>query len=103
MQWYSASAWEHHILAHSKENLPIHSDDPAFSQQFAYVSEGEATPSTSGLYQNSLMLQSFADEQKLPNTSGRRKWSFLHSTALYLKIPIQALIRPQNVALNKGR
>ena len=47
MQWYSASTWEHHTLAHSKENLPIHPNDPAFSQQFAYVFEGEAMPSTS--------------------------------------------------------
>ena len=45
MQWYSASAWEHHTLAHSKENLPIHPNDPAFSQQF---SKTEAIPSTSG-------------------------------------------------------
>ena len=45
MQWYSASAWEHHTLAHSRENLPIHPDDPAFSQLF---SKAEAIPSTSG-------------------------------------------------------
>ena len=52
MQWYSASAWEHHTLAHSKENLPIHPDDPAFSQQFACVPGDEATPSTSGSVPN---------------------------------------------------
>ena len=51
MRWYSASAWEHHTLAHSKENLPIHPNNPAFSQ-FTYVSEGEATPSTSGFVTN---------------------------------------------------
>ena len=32
MQWHSASPWEHHTLVHSKENLPIHPDDLAFSQ-----------------------------------------------------------------------
>ena len=47
MRWYSASAWEHHTLKHWKENPPIHPDDPEFSQQFAYISEGESTPSTS--------------------------------------------------------
>ena len=30
MQWYSASAWEHHSLKHLKDNLPIHPDDPVF-------------------------------------------------------------------------
>ena len=52
MQWFSASAWEHHTLIHSKENLPIHPDDPAFSQQFACVSGDEAIPSTSGSVPN---------------------------------------------------
>ena len=52
MQWYSASTWEHHTLTHSKENLPIHPDDPAFSQQFACVPGDEATPSTSGSVPN---------------------------------------------------
>ena len=33
MQWYSASTWEHNTSAHSKENLPNHPDDHAFSQQ----------------------------------------------------------------------
>ena len=47
MRWYSASAWEHHTSTHSKENFPIHPDDPAFLQQFACVPGDEATPSTS--------------------------------------------------------
>ena len=47
MQWYSASTWEHYTLKHLKENLPIHPDDPEFSQQFASVSGDKATPSTS--------------------------------------------------------
>ena len=47
MCWYSASTWEHHTLKNIKENLPIYPDDLAFSQQFAYVSGDEATPSTS--------------------------------------------------------
>ena len=47
MQWYSASAWEHHTLKHIKENLPIHPNDPEFSQQFTCTSGDEATPSTS--------------------------------------------------------
>ena len=46
MCWYGASAWEHHTLKHVKENLPTYPDDLAFSQQFAYVSRDEATPST---------------------------------------------------------
>ena len=45
--WYSASAWEHHSLKHLKENLPIHPDDPDFSQQFACVRGDDAVPSTS--------------------------------------------------------
>ena len=49
---YSASAWDHHTSTHSKENLPIHPDDPAFSQQFACGSGDEATPSTSGFVPN---------------------------------------------------
>ena len=44
IQWYSASTWECHTLAHSKENLPIYPKNPAFSQQF---SKTEAIPSTS--------------------------------------------------------
>ena len=52
MQWYSASAWEHHTSAHSKKNLPIHPDDPTFSQQFACFPEDEATPSTFGFVPN---------------------------------------------------
>ena len=47
MWWYSVSAWEHHTLKHVKENLPIHHDDPTFSQQFAHASKNESTPSTS--------------------------------------------------------
>ena len=35
-----------------KKNLPIHPDDPAFSQQFACVPGDEATPSTSGSVPN---------------------------------------------------
>ena len=45
--WYSASAWEHHTSTHTKENLPIYPDDPAFSQQFAGSSGDGAIPSTS--------------------------------------------------------
>ena len=47
MHWYSASAWENHTQKHVQENLPIYPDDLTFSQQFAYVSGDEATPSTS--------------------------------------------------------
>ena len=45
MWWYSASTWECHTLGHSKEKLPIHPNDPAFSQQF---SKTESISSTSG-------------------------------------------------------
>ena len=37
MQWYSASAWEHHTHKHVLDNLPIHPDDPAFSEQFGEI------------------------------------------------------------------
>ena len=47
MQWYSAPTWEHNTLKHLKENLPIHPNDPTFSQQCAHVSGDEVTPSTS--------------------------------------------------------
>ena len=30
MQWYSASAWQHHSLKHLKDNLPVYPDDPTF-------------------------------------------------------------------------
>ena len=52
IRWHSASAWEHHTSTHSKENLPIHLDDPAFSQQFACGSGDGAAPSTSGFVPN---------------------------------------------------
>ena len=52
MRWYSASAWEHHTSTHSKENLLIHLDDPAFSQQFACGPRDGATSSTSGFVPN---------------------------------------------------
>ena len=45
--WYSASAWEHHTSTHAEENLPIHPDDPAFSQQFAGSPGDGAIPSIS--------------------------------------------------------
>ena len=47
MCWYSASAWKHHTLKHINENLPIYPNDPAFCQQFSYVSKDGATSSTS--------------------------------------------------------
>ena len=37
----------HHTHKHVQENLPSYPDDPTFFQQFACVSEDEATPSTS--------------------------------------------------------
>ena len=52
IRWYSASTWEHHTSTHSKENLPIHPDDRAFSQQFVCGSGDGATPSTSGFVPN---------------------------------------------------
>ena len=47
MQWYSASALEHHSLKHLKENLPIHPDDPNFFQQFACAPGDDSIPHTS--------------------------------------------------------
>ena len=47
MWWYSASAWEHHSLKHHKENLPIHLDDPTFSQQFSGIPSDDVIPCTS--------------------------------------------------------
>ena len=52
MCWYIASAWEHHTSTHSRENLPTHPDDPAFSQQFASVPGNEAMSSTFGFVPN---------------------------------------------------
>ena len=46
--WYSASGWEHHTSTHTKENLPIYPDDPAFSQHFADNAGDSTIPSTSG-------------------------------------------------------
>ena len=46
MWWYSTSAWEHHTHKHMQDNLPIHPDDPAFSEQFGEV---DTLPSTSNL------------------------------------------------------
>ena len=53
MRWYSASTWE--------ENLPIHPDDPKFSQQFACVPGDDAIPHTS--------------KQNLPHKQVIRKWA----------------------------
>ena len=39
-------------MTHSKENLPIHPNDPAFLQEFACVPGDEATPYTSGSVPN---------------------------------------------------
>ena len=52
MQWYSASAWEHHSLKHLKEELSIHPDDLNFSQQFACVPGDDVVSSTSKPKQN---------------------------------------------------
>ena len=52
MWWYNASTWEHHSLKHLKENLPIHPDDPEFSQQFTCAPGDDAIPSTSIPRQN---------------------------------------------------
>ena len=48
LHWYSASTWEHHTSTHTKENLPIHPDDPVFSHQFAGNPGDGAILSTSG-------------------------------------------------------
>ena len=47
MQWYSASAWEHHSLKHLKDNLSLFPDDPTFSQQFMGASSDDIVPCTS--------------------------------------------------------
>ena len=47
MHWYSASAWKHHSPKHLKDNLPIHPDDPTFSQQFIGTPSDDVVPSTS--------------------------------------------------------
>ena len=46
MPWYSTSAWEHPTHKHMQDNLPIHPDDPAFSEQFGEV---DTLPFTSKL------------------------------------------------------
>ena len=40
-----------------QENLPIYPDDPTFFQQFAYVSEDKAIPSTSKFRQELLCTE----------------------------------------------
>ena len=47
MQWYSASAWEHHSQKHLKDNLPIYPVDPTFSQQFMGIPGDDVIPYTS--------------------------------------------------------
>ena len=59
MWWYSASTWEHHSLKHLKDSLPVHPDDPTFSQQFSGVPSNEV-PCTS--------------TQTLPHEKKIRKW-----------------------------
>ena len=49
---FSTSTLEHHSLKHLKDNLPIHPDDPKFSQQFACAPKDDAIPSTSKPKQN---------------------------------------------------
>ena len=61
MQWYRASAWEHHFLKHLKDNLPIYPDDPTFSQQFMGVPSDNVIPCTS--------------KQCLPHEEELNKWA----------------------------
>ena len=61
MEWYSASAWEHHSLKHLKDILLIHPDDPTFSQQFMGASSDDVVPSTS--------------RKGLPHEEEIRKWA----------------------------
>ena len=53
--------WEHHSLKHLKENLPIHPDDPTFSQQFPGIPNDDAVPCTS--------KQNFSHKEEI------RKWA----------------------------
>ena len=59
MQWYSASAWEHHSRKHLKDNLPIYPDDPTISQLFMSA-PSDVVPCTS--------KQSLSHEEEV------RKW-----------------------------
>ena len=94
VQWYSTLTWECHTLTHSKENLPIHPDDPAFLQQF---SKTEAIPSTSGSISKFPHAEAVCKhEQKLLNSFWKKEVNNLPSTVLHL-ILTQALMRPQNV------
>ena len=61
MQWYSASAWEHHSMKHLKDTLPIYPDDPAFCQQFMGIPSDDVIPCTS--------------KQNLPHEEEVRKWA----------------------------
>ena len=82
MCWYSASAWEHHSLKHLKDNLPIHPNDPAFSQQFIGASSDDVVPSTS---RQSLPHEKRSENgQRLPNSSLRKSKTSIES-------PLQAL------------
>ena len=70
MCWDSASPQEHHSLKHHKENLPIHPDDPDFSQQFACVPGDDAVPCTSK--QIYLMRKRSVNRLKLPNNFSQK-------------------------------
>ena len=61
MQWYNASAWQHHSLKHLRDNLPIYPDDPTLLQQFMGVPSDGVVPSTS--------------RQSLPHEVEVRKWA----------------------------
>ena len=101
IRWYSASALEYHTSTHSKENLPIHPDDPAFSQQFACGSGDGATPSTSGFVPNlphATVIHKQAEAAKHFLEKGNDQFTF-HCP---LKVLIQIPSKPQNTVSSKA-
>ena len=96
MWWYSASAWEHHTCKHVQDNLPIHPDDPSFSEQFGKV---DTLPSTSKLA--SILYPSINIHER-----AKAAKQFLEEGYNELTSPIQDTQPPrppqlQNIAQNK--
>ena len=70
MHWFSSSTWEKLVQKHSRDGLPLHPDDPAFTQLSL-----ETLPSTSSSSPGSLPLEVILDRAKMARQclTGERK------------------------------
>ena len=64
MQWYSASAWEHHTHKHVLDNLPIHPNAPAFSEQFDEIGTLPSVPKLTSTLPPSINIYERAKDAK---------------------------------------